>query len=56
MPVEGTPALKRRLTASAPHAAFAALALWVFSGPLFEGRVLFFRDLSTFFYPNYVFL
>lgn len=54
--MEGAPALKTGLTRSAPYLACAALALWVFSGPLFEGRVLFFRDLSTFFYPNYVFL
>jgi hypothetical protein len=30
--------------------------LWLFAGPLFEGRVLFFRDLSFYYYPNYVFL
>ena len=50
------PGLKRGLIAVGPYLAYAALALWTFSGPLFEGRVLYFRDLSIFYYPNYVFL
>lgn len=34
----------------------AALAVWVFAGPLFEGRVLYFRDISIYYFPNYVFV
>jgi hypothetical protein len=30
--------------------------MWLFAGPLFEGRVLFFRDLSYYYFPNYVFV
>jgi hypothetical protein len=39
-----------------PHAAHLLPPLWLFAGPLFEGRVLFFRDLTFYYYPNYVFL
>jgi hypothetical protein len=39
-----------------PYAAHLVPALWLFAGPLFEGRVLFFRDLTFHQYPNYVFL
>ena len=39
-----------------PYAAHVLPPLWLFAGPLFEGRVLFFRDLSFYYYPNYVFL
>jgi hypothetical protein len=46
----------RSLVAAAPHLAYAVLALWAFAGPVFEGRVLFFRDLSILYLPNYVFL
>src|SRR5262245_17701997 len=55
-PMVGRPAGKGLLVSIAPHAAYAALVLWLFSGTILEGRVLFFRDLSTFFYPNLVFL
>ena len=40
----------------APYAAHLLPVLWLFSGPLLEGRVLFFRDLSLYYYPNYVFV
>jgi hypothetical protein len=39
-----------------PCAAHLLPALWLFAGPLFAGRVLFFRDLSLYYYPNYVFV
>jgi hypothetical protein len=55
-PMVGRPAGRSLLVATLPHVAYAALVLWLFSGTLLEGRVLFFRDLSTFFYPNFVFL
>ena len=32
------------------------VACWAFGGLLFGGRVLFFRDLSLYYYPNYTFL
>jgi hypothetical protein len=38
------------------YAAHLLPALWLFAGPLFEGRMLFFRDLSVYYYPNYVFV
>ena len=31
------------------------VALWIFGGLLFGGRVLCFRDLSIYYYPNYLF-
>lgn len=36
--------------------AHVAIVAWVFAGPLFEGRLPYFRDVSTYYYPNYVFL
>jgi hypothetical protein len=39
-----------------PYAAHLAPPLWLFAGPLFEGRVLFFRDLCFYYFPNYVFV
>jgi hypothetical protein len=38
------------------YVAHLTVALWVFGGIVFGGRVLFFRDLSIYYYPNYVFL
>ncbi|MGE5125891.1 MAG: hypothetical protein ACM3PV_06355 [Betaproteobacteria bacterium] len=37
-------------------ASWAAAAAWPFWGPLFDGRVLFFRDVSVTYYPDLVFL
>jgi hypothetical protein len=34
---------------------FAAVA-WVFGGPLFAGRVLYYRDISVTYFPDYVFV
>jgi hypothetical protein len=42
--------------ALAPFLAQAGLTAWLFSGVLFEGRVFYFRDVSVYYYPNYVFL
>lgn len=39
-----------------PYAAHVPLVLWLFAGPLLQGRVLYFRDLSLQYYPDYVFL
>lgn len=39
-----------------PYAAHLLPVLWLFAGPLLEGRVLFFRDISLYYYPNYVFV
>jgi hypothetical protein len=43
----------RRLLAPA---SWAAAAAWPFWGPLLEGRVLYFRDVSVTYYPDLVFL
>ncbi len=37
-------------------ASWAVVAAWPFWGPLFDGRVLFFRDVSVTYYPDLVFL
>jgi hypothetical protein len=37
-------------------AAHLLLATWVFAGPLFQGRLPYFRDVSAYYFPNYVFL
>jgi hypothetical protein len=39
-----------------PYAAHVLPPLWLFAGILFEGRMLFFRDLSYYYFPNDVFL
>jgi len=39
-----------------PCAAHLLPPLWLFAGLLFEGRMLFFRDLTYYYYPNYVFV
>lgn len=39
-----------------PALGHVLIVLWVFAGPVFEGRVPYFRDVSTYYYPNYVFL
>src|SRR5262245_12125328 len=48
--------LRARLTASAPHLAHLLVVLALFAPLLFEGRMLFHRDVSTVYYPDYVFL
>lgn len=45
--------MPRRLTAVALALAVAA---WLFAGPLFAGRVLFFRDVGITYYPDLVFV
>lgn len=37
-------------------AAHLLLVCWVFAGPLFQDRLPFFRDVSAYYFPNYVFL
>src|SRR5262245_61351266 len=32
------------------------LAVWLFSGPLLQGRVLYFRDITYYFHPSSVFV
>ena len=59
IPTLRTTALRGRLpslAAAAGAAAHALVAAWVFAPALLGGRVLYFRDLSTYFYPNLVFL
>lgn len=34
----------------------AVVAIWLFADSLFRGQMLFFRDVSSYYYPNYVFL
>lgn len=46
----------RRRDVWVPGLAHLPLVLWLFSGPLFEGRVLYFRDISSQYYPAYVFV
>jgi hypothetical protein len=45
-----------RLAAAAVVFAHAAVALWVFAPAVLGGRVPYLRDVSTYFYPNLVFL
>src|SRR5512134_1344892 len=47
------PGMSRWLTAIALAIASAA---WLFAGPLFGGRVLYFRDVSVTYYPDLVFV
>jgi hypothetical protein len=37
-------------------ALYVAAVVWVFSGPLLSGRVLYFRDITYTYYPDYVFV
>ena len=39
-----------------PLAAYVALSLLLFGSVLFAGHVLYFRDITYYYYPNYVFL
>jgi hypothetical protein len=39
-----------------PFLAHLLPPLYLFAGPLFGGRVLYFRDLTYYYFPNYVFL
>jgi hypothetical protein len=51
--------LRGRLPSLAAAAGFAVhvlVAVWVFAPALWGGRTLYFRDISTYFYPNLVFL
>jgi hypothetical protein len=44
---------KRGLATLAPY---VAAVVWIFSGPLLSGRVLYFRDITYTYYPDYVFV
>lgn len=46
------PLLRRWL----PFLAHLPVTAWLFSGPIFKGTLLFFRDINVYYYPNYVFL
>lgn len=46
---------EERLRALWPYLAHAPVVLWLFAGPLFEGRVLFFRDITAGYVPDYAF-
>ena len=46
---------KARLRALAPFLAHVPVVSWLFAGLLFDGRVLFFRDLTGAYFPDYVF-
>lgn len=39
-----------------PYAAHLPVVAFVFAGAIFQGQVFFFRDISVYYYPNYVFL
>jgi hypothetical protein len=39
-----------------PFLAHLPVVAWIFAGPIFAGRVPFFRDVALYYYPNYVFL
>jgi hypothetical protein len=39
-----------------PYAAHVPVVVWLFAGPLLQGRVLYFRDLSLQYYPTYAFV
>lgn len=39
-----------------PYLAHLPVVAWLFAGALFQGQVFFFRDVSFYYYPNYVFL
>lgn len=45
-----------RLPVLAPHIAHVGVVTWLFWPTLFEGRMHFMRDISTVYYPDYVFL
>ena len=52
-----TPRARRAWAAAAAGLALHFLAAaWVFAPALFGGRMLYLRDVSTYFYPNLVFL
>lgn len=44
------------LRRSAPFALLLAAAVWPFQGPLFAGRVLYFRDINVTYFPDFVFV
>ena len=47
--------MRHRWGVAAPFLAHIPVVLWLFAGPLFEGRVLYFRDIATVYFPDYVF-
>jgi hypothetical protein len=51
-----TTSARARLSRALPFVAHVPVALWVFAETLFSGRLLFFRDIGFYYYPNYVFL
>jgi hypothetical protein len=46
---------QERVRALWPFLAHVPVALWLFAGPLFGGRVLFFRDITAGYVPDYAF-
>ena len=46
---------EERLRALWPFLAHVPVVLWLFAGPLFGGRVLFFRDITAGYVPDYTF-
>jgi hypothetical protein len=46
----------RRFRALWPYLAHVPIVAWTFSGTLFSGLVLYFRDIAYYYYPNAVFL
>ena len=51
-----TTSARARLSRALPFVAHVPVVLWVFAETLFSGRLLFFRDIGFYYYPNYVFL
>jgi hypothetical protein len=45
-----------RFAGALPFLVHLPVVLWVFEGMLLRGRLLYFRDVGFYYYPNYVFL
>lgn len=56
MPISAPTSARSRPAALLPYLAHLAVVLFVFAPVLFEGRMLFLRDVSAVYYPDYVFL
>ncbi len=50
------PGRTRTLARWWPYLAHLPVVAWIFAGALFQGQVFYFRDVSVYYYPNYVFL